>query len=92
MIHAHEGREPSKSFATTVGINGDANGQTFARHLLSKQELAIAFGVSPRTIDNLKAQRKIPFLRLSSRLVRFNLERVKTALARYEVKEVGARR
>ena len=92
MIQAHEGREPSKSFATIVGLNGDGSGQMFARHLVSKQELAIAFGVSPRTIDNWKAQRRIPFLCLSPRLVRFNIERVKAALARYEVKEVGARR
>jgi excisionase family DNA binding protein len=60
------------------------------RHFLSKQELALAIGVSPRTIDNWMAQKRIPFLRLSARLIKFNLERVKAALARYEIKEVGA--
>ena len=88
MIQAHEGR---KSFATIVGLNGDGSGQMFARHLVSKQELAIAFGVSPRTIDNWMAQRRIPFIRISPRLIRFDLNRVKAALARYEIKEVGAR-
>jgi excisionase family DNA binding protein len=91
MIHEQEVCETSKSFAATVGANGDGNGHPFGRHFLSKQELAIAVGVSPRTIDSWMAQKRIPFLRLSARLIKFNLERVKTALARYEVKEVGAR-
>ena len=87
MIHEREGREPSKTFATENGVN--TNG---GRHFLSKQELALAIGVSPRLIDSWMAERRIPFLRLSARLIKFNLERVKAALARYEVKEVGARR
>jgi len=66
--------------------------QPFGRQLLSKQELAMAVGVSPRTIDSWMSEKRIPFLRLSSRLVRFNLERVKVALARYEVREIGGRR
>ena len=66
--------------------------QSVSRHLLTKQELAIALGVSPRTIDNWMAQRRIPFIRISARLIRFDLNRVKEALARYEIKEVGARR
>jgi len=64
----------------------------FGRHLLSKKELAVAIGVSTRTIDNWIAQKRIPFLRLSARLIRFNLERVMAALARYEIKEIGAYR
>lgn len=86
-----EGREPSKSFARRNGVNTNGSGQSSARHLVSKQELAVALGVSPRTIDNWMAQRRIPFIRLSARLIRFDLARVKTALARYEIKEVGAR-
>jgi hypothetical protein len=61
------------------------------RHFLSKQQLAFSIGVSPRTIDNWMAQRRIPFIRTSARLIRFDLNRVKTALARYEIKEVGRR-
>jgi DNA-binding XRE family transcriptional regulator len=87
MIHEHEGREPSKSFAAGNGADARAG-----RHFLSKRELALAIGVSPRTVDNWMAQKRIPFLRLSARLIKFNLERVKTALGRYEIKEVGARR
>lgn len=59
------------------------------RHFISKEELAIELGISPRTVDNWMAQKRIPYLRLTPRMVRFNLERVKTALDRYEVREIG---
>jgi hypothetical protein len=88
----YEGSEPSKSVATRSGANNASSWQLVGRHFLSKQELALTVGVCPRTIDNLMAQRKIPFIRLSARLIKFNLERVKDALARYEIKEVGTRR
>jgi excisionase family DNA binding protein len=85
MIDEHEVCETSKSFAS-------GSSASWGRHFLSKQELALSIGVSPRTIDSWMAQKRIPFIRLSARLIKFNLERVKAALARYEVKEVGARR
>ena len=85
MIHEHEVSETSKSFA-----NGSR--ASWGRHFLSKRELAHAVGVSPRTIDNWMVQKRIPFIRLSARLIKFNLDRVKAALTRYEVKEIGARR
>jgi excisionase family DNA binding protein len=84
MIHEHEVCETSQSFAAGMGAR-------LGRQFLSKQELALVIGVSPRTIDNWIAQKRIPFIRLSARLIKFNLERVKAALARYEIKEVGAR-
>ncbi len=83
MIQQYEG-------APGNGVNTNGSGQS-GRHFLSKQELALAIGVSPRTIDNWISQKRIPFLRLSTRLIKFDLERVKTALARYEIKEVRAR-
>jgi len=58
------------------------------RCLLSKRELAAVLKVSERTIDNWLAQKKIPRLRLSKRLTRFNLPRVEAALAHYEIREV----
>jgi excisionase family DNA binding protein len=87
MIYDH-----ATSVTARDGANTISNGRSLGRHFLSKQELAIAVGVSPRTIDNWMAQKRIPFLRLSARLIKFNLERVKAALARYEVKEAGVRR
>jgi hypothetical protein len=92
MIQQYEGREPSKSVAPGNSVSANGSGQSLGRHFLSKQELALAIGVCPRTIDSWMAQKRIPFLRLSARLIKFNLERVKAALARYEIKEVGARR
>ena len=59
--------------------------------LLSKEELAAIKNVSKRTIDNWVARKLIPRVRLSNRLTRFSLPKVNAALARYEVKEVGAR-
>jgi excisionase family DNA binding protein len=85
MIREGEVCETSKSFA-------DGSSASLGRHFLSKQQLALVVGVSPRTIDNWMAQKRIPFIRLSARLIKFNLERVKAALARYEIREVGARR
>jgi excisionase family DNA binding protein len=85
---SYEGSGPSK---TTAIVFGNGNPSSVARQLLSKRELAPVLGVSVRTIDNWIAQRRIPYVRLSARLIRFDLERVKGALARYEVKEVGRR-
>lgn len=59
---------------------------------VSKREVAAHLKVSERTVDNWVAEKKIPRLRLSNRLTRFNLSRVEAALARFEVKEVGALR
>ena len=48
--------------------------------------------VGKSSLFNWLAQKRIPRLRLSNRLTRFNLARVEAALARYEVKEVGVAR
>jgi excisionase family DNA binding protein len=52
-----------------------------------KAGIARAAKCSPRTIDNLMARRAIPFIKIG-RLVRFDVAKVKAALARFEVKEV----
>jgi excisionase family DNA binding protein len=75
---------------TAVNDSGDS-ASTLKRKLLSKRELAAVLNVSERTIENWLAQKKIPRLRLSNRLTRFNLPKVEAALALYEVKEVGRR-
>ena len=62
------------------------------RLLLSKRELAAVLNVSERTIENWISEKRIPQLKLSSRLTRFSLAKVQAALSRYEVKEVGVRR
>ena len=77
----------SKTSASNNSIEGVSS-----KRLLSKKELAAVLNVSERTLDNWLAQKKIPRLRLSNRLTRFNLSRVEAALARYEIKEIGGRR
>jgi excisionase family DNA binding protein len=90
--YAHEGREPSKNFATLGTTIPQPNGDSPRNaRFLSKEELSVALGVSSRTIDNWVAQRRIPRLKLSPRLARFNLLRVEAALERFEVKERGVR-
>lgn len=59
------------------------------RVLLRQKELARALGVSARSIDNLRARKAIPTIKISSRMVRFDLVAVLTALRRYEIREVG---
>ena len=77
----------------TSALNNSSEGvPSTLKRLLSKRELAVVLNVSERTIDNWLAQKKIPRLRLSARLTRFNLPKVEAALARYEVREIGGRR
>jgi hypothetical protein len=57
--------------------------------LLKRPQLARAIGVSPRTIDNWQKAKRIPFLKLSARCVRYDLRSVLAALRRFEVREVG---
>ena len=83
--------EVSGSSKTPAFSNADA-AAGIPKRLLSKRELAAVLGVSQRTIENWLAEKRIPRLRLSARLTRFSLPKVEAALARYEVKEVGARR
>ena len=57
--------------------------------LVDKFGVARTFGVSPRTIENWVAQRKIPFLRIGRRTMRFRIADVRRALDRKTVKEVS---
>jgi excisionase family DNA binding protein len=55
----------------------------------TRGEAAAEFRVSTRTVDKWVAQKKIPFFRLSPRMVRFDLDEVAAALRRFKVKEVA---
>ncbi len=57
--------------------------------LLTKRELAIRLNVSTRLIDELMCRRKIPFLRLGYRTIRFEWKRVQQAIEKLEIQEVG---
>ena len=49
---------------------------------LNKQQLAARLGVSIRTIETLMAEKKLPYLRLTRKLVRFPAAEVDACLAR----------
>jgi hypothetical protein len=57
--------------------------------LVTKDVVAKAASVSLRTIENWMGQRRIPYIRLSRRCVRFRITAVLAALGKFEVKEVG---
>lgn len=54
--------------------------QVATNSLLNKRELAARLGVHPRTVDNLLAKGAIPVIRLTPKLVRFNLAAVMARL------------
>ncbi len=55
----------------------------------NKRSVATAYGVSLRTVDNWVARKIIPSLKISPRLLRFDLDAVRVALAQYEVVELN---
>jgi hypothetical protein len=57
--------------------------------LTTRAELAKRLRLSNRSIDNLQRQRKIPYIKISPRCVRFDLQAVLRALSRFEVIEAG---
>jgi DNA-binding XRE family transcriptional regulator len=59
------------------------------RALLKRPQVARAINVSTRTIDNWQKQKKIPYLKLSARCVRYHLPSVISALRKFEIKEVS---
>jgi excisionase family DNA binding protein len=60
-----------------------------SRKSLTKRELARELHVSTRTLDTWMQQKKIPYKKLSPRLVRFDLDAVEKALSRYTVREMA---
>jgi hypothetical protein len=57
--------------------------------LVCKPEVAAHIKCSLRAVDDYMRARKIPFIKLSNRAVRFRLSDVERALAKLEVQEIG---
>jgi hypothetical protein len=72
---------PKETHNTTVAADDPA--------LLKRRQLARAINVSARTVDNWQKQKRIPYLKLSARCVRYHLPTVLGALRKFEVKEAG---
>jgi excisionase family DNA binding protein len=51
--------------------------------------VAREFGVSIRTVDKWIHEKKIPFVKISERLIRFDLDEVDKAINRYTIREVA---
>lgn len=58
-------------------------------HYLNKLELAERLGTTKRGVEELMQRRKIPFMKLGHRTVRFNWAAVEKAVSRFEYKAVG---
>jgi hypothetical protein len=56
--------------------------------LLTRKQLAKKISLSTRSVDTLQKRKAIPFIRLSARCVRFEIDRVLAALRRFELKEI----
>lgn len=70
---------------TKPGADGTAN----SHDLLTKDELAKRLKLTRRGIECLVSRRVIPVIRLSRRCSRFDWDKVKEALSRHEVREIG---
>jgi hypothetical protein len=57
--------------------------------MITGKELAAELRLPMDGIAKLRRQRKIPFIKLSYRTVRYDLAKVREALARFEVKAVS---
>jgi len=63
----------------------NSNSKSASTRLLTKNELAIQLGVSPRTIETWVACRRIPVYKFGRRCVRFDLQEVREALRHFRV-------
>jgi hypothetical protein len=71
----------------SIQNNHEASSNAHSPELLTRKELAKRLSLSPRSIDNLQRAKKISYIRLSPRCIRFHLPTVMNALGRFEVKE-----
>jgi len=73
----------------TTEPNSKTHGNSLATNpaLLKRHQLARALNASPRSVDNWQRQKKIPYIKISPRCVRFYLPAVLAALRKFEVKE-----
>ncbi len=76
-----------RAMKTKIGNNLHED-SSWRAALLKKKQLAAALNLSPRSIDNLQAAKKIPVIVLSPRCCRYDLAAVLRALGRFTIEEV----
>ena len=59
-----------------------------AEQLINKRQLAERLNLQVRGVESLMKARKIPFMRLTNKIVRFSWPRVEAALNGYELKPI----
>ena len=59
------------------------------KNLVGIEQLEREIGIPVRTIRTLMQARRIPFLRLGRRTLYFDVQKVRDALDRFEVKAIG---
>ena len=64
-------------------MNSEPNQITISPDYETKLQVARRLNVSRRTIDNLMRQRRLPFIKLTSKIVRFPKTEVDAYLARH---------
>jgi excisionase family DNA binding protein len=64
-------------------MNSEPNQITVSPDYETKSQVARRLNVSRRTIDNLMRQRRLPFIKLTSKIVRFPKAEVDAYLARH---------
>jgi len=80
-------KEPkSNAHGASVSASGSAADDPA---LLTRKQLAKRLSLSSRTIDNLQRAKKINYIRLSPRCIRFHLPSVLAALRKFEIREAG---
>jgi len=62
---------------------------TLTMKLLTKKQLAEELSLTPAGVQKLTRERKIPVLRISGRMTRYDLDNVRAALGKFEVKAVS---
>src|SRR6266850_64286 len=86
---AHESSAKPHNFTSIPNVLEPLSAGGDQTALLKRGQLARALNASCRSIDNWQRQRKIPFIRISPRCVRFHLPSVLAALRKFEIREAG---
>jgi hypothetical protein len=60
-----------------------------ASNLLTRDEIADRLSITPRAVDELRKARRIPAVKLSRKLIRYNWSHVEAAYSALETKAVA---
>jgi hypothetical protein len=90
MLHSMQRTLMRKKASAAPIITRPRKSGTPTPEYLTKEELRKFLNLpSIRKIDQMMARRMIPFLRWGSKTVRFEADKVKAALAKFEIAEIG---